>query len=58
MTNPTVFGAKPLALVENEDYYMDNGLMVFTESYHRKRGFCCKSACRHCPYGYKKPRKK
>ncbi|HEY0262252.1 MAG TPA: DUF5522 domain-containing protein [Chitinophagales bacterium] len=39
---------------EEADYYFDNGLLVFTEHYHRKRGYCCKSGCRHCPYGYKK----
>lgn len=39
---------------KNEDYYWENGLMVFTEAYHRKRGYCCKSGCRHCPYGFKK----
>lgn len=38
-------------LIEGEDYYLENGLMVFTEEYHRKRGYCCGSACRHCPYG-------
>jgi hypothetical protein len=36
------------------DYYWENGLMVFTEAYHLKRGYCCKSGCRHCPYGFKK----
>ena len=36
------------------DYYWENGLMVFTEAYHLKRGTCCKSGCRHCPYGFKK----
>ena len=36
------------------DYYMENGLMVFTASYHLKRGYCCKNGCRHCPYGFKK----
>jgi len=37
------------------DYYMDeNGLMVFTVQYHLRRGYCCQSGCRHCPYGYKK----
>ncbi len=39
---------------ENEDYYLENGLLVFTASYLRKRGYCCKSGCRHCPYGFKK----
>ena len=36
------------------DYYIENGLLVFTESYHLKRGNCCKNSCRHCPYGYEK----
>jgi len=40
-------------LVEGLDYYIDNsGYFVFTEEYHKKRGFCCKSGCKHCPYGY------
>lgn len=39
---------------EEELYYWENGLMVFTEAYHRRRGYCCKSGCRHCPYGFKK----
>jgi hypothetical protein len=43
-------------LVENEDFYFnEQGLMVFTERYHLKRGHCCQSGCRHCPYGFKKP---
>jgi hypothetical protein len=24
--------------------------MVFTASYLRRRGYCCDSGCRHCPY--------
>lgn len=39
---------------DNEDYYYENGLLVFTESYHLRRGYCCQSGCRHCPYGFKK----
>ena len=35
-------------------YYSDEGFIVFTEQYHKKRGYCCKSGCRHCPYGYNK----
>jgi hypothetical protein len=31
-------------------FYMENGLVVFTEAFHLKRGYCCKSGCRHCPY--------
>ncbi|KAG7230606.1 hypothetical protein INR49_025323 [Caranx melampygus] len=33
--------------------YVDpsSGYKVFTEYAHLKRGKCCGSACRHCPYG-------
>jgi len=37
-------------LVEGEDYYVENGLYVFTSSFLRARGYCCESGCRHCPY--------
>jgi len=37
----------------NPDFYWESGLIVFTEKYHLKRGSCCKSGCRHCPYGFK-----
>ena len=37
-------------LVEGEDYYVENGLYVFTASYLKRRGHCCDSGCRHCPY--------
>jgi hypothetical protein len=32
--------------------YQENQYVVFTEKYHLERGSCCKSACRHCPYGF------
>jgi hypothetical protein len=32
------------------DYYYEKGLMVFTAAYHLRRGYCCASGCRHCPY--------
>ncbi|MGI8892547.1 MAG: DUF5522 domain-containing protein [Bacteroidia bacterium] len=36
---------------EPDDYYINNnGLMVFTEKYHLKRGYCCNNNCLHCPY--------
>ena len=35
-----------------EDYYLENGLLVFTAAYHLKRGYCCGSGCRHCPFDY------
>jgi hypothetical protein len=37
-------------LIEGIDYYMEKGFWVFTAWYHLKRGYCCESGCRHCPY--------
>ena len=40
------------------DFYMSpEGYKVFTEQYHLKRGSCCLSGCRHCPYDFKKTKK-
>tara|TARA_R110002049_G_scaffold74659_3_gene192402 strand:- start:343 stop:576 length:234 start_codon:yes stop_codon:yes gene_type:complete len=40
-----------MAFIEGEDFYYDEeGLMVLTASYLKKRGHCCHSDCRHCPY--------
>ncbi len=40
--------ARPL--VEGVDYYMEGRYMVFTADFLRRRGYCCQSGCRHCPY--------
>jgi Family of unknown function (DUF5522) len=41
--------------LQTGDYYLSpEGYMVFTEQFHLRRGHCCKSGCRHCPYGYDK----
>lgn len=32
------------------DFYIEQGLLVYTAAYHLKRGSCCGSGCRHCPY--------
>jgi iron complex transport system substrate-binding protein len=32
------------------DYVVENGAMVFTASYLQRRGYCCDSGCRNCPY--------
>lgn len=41
--------------LEEDDYYLSpEGYIIFTEKYHLKRGYCCKSGCKHCPYGYNK----
>ena len=37
-------------LHEGLDYYLENGLFVFTATFLQKRGYCCESGCRHCPY--------
>ena len=42
------------AHTEGGDFYIEDGFMVFTERYHARRGYCCESGCRHCPYGFKK----
>jgi hypothetical protein len=41
------------ALVEGEDYYFEGALVVFTKHYHLRRGYCCESGCRHCPYNFR-----
>jgi len=38
-------------LVLGIDYYLEDGKFVFLPEYHLKRGYCCNSKCRHCPYG-------
>jgi hypothetical protein len=47
--------------MEERNYYQNElGLVVFTEDYHKKRGFCCGYGCKHCPYEYeavKEPRR-
>ncbi len=42
----------PPALEEGDYYFTPEGFLVFTEQYHLKRGYCCGSGCRHCPYGH------
>lgn len=44
----------PTKLEEGRDYLIEDGLFVFTEDYLRRRGHCCQSGCRHCPYGFEK----
>lgn len=38
------------SVTEGKDYYIENGFMVFTTGYLQRRGYCCGSGCRHCPY--------
>ncbi len=38
-------------IVEGVDYDLEDGKFVFRAEYHLKRGYCCNSKCRNCPYG-------
>ena len=40
-------------LKEGLHYYIENGYRVFTELYHRERGYCCSNGCRHCAFTIK-----
>ncbi|MBK7427175.1 MAG: hypothetical protein IPI60_09155 [Saprospiraceae bacterium] len=48
---------KPIPDHRPEDYYIENGLLVFTSTFHLKRGYCCGSKCRHCPFEWKDVKK-
>jgi len=41
-----------LAVERGQDGYFDpvTNLFVLTASYLGRRGYCCGSGCRHCPY--------
>jgi hypothetical protein len=43
-------GRETLTPVEGEDFYREGAYVVFTARYHLRRGYCCESGCRHCPY--------
>jgi hypothetical protein len=47
-----VLRAHAEALQSGADTYVDppTGLTVLTAGYLARRGFCCDSGCRHCPY--------
>ena len=49
--DPNSSARQDAELREGLDYYVENGLLVFTAEFLRKRGYCCESGCRHCPYG-------
>lgn len=38
------------ARLQQEHYQTREGFLVFTEAFHLKRGQCCGSGCRHCPF--------
>lgn len=40
-------------LEEGRDFTIEDGKYVFTRYYLKKRGYCCGSGCRNCPYQLK-----
>jgi hypothetical protein len=53
--NDDMTGFSKKGNLQEEDFYLSpEGYVVFTEKYHLKRGYCCKSGCKHCPYGFDK----
>ena len=47
-----VIAAHDAAVSAGKRFYRDpaSGLLVMTELAHLKRGHCCGSGCRHCPF--------
>lgn len=35
---------------EHADYYFEDGFCVFKATFLARKGSCCGSGCRHCPY--------
>ncbi|MDA9127493.1 DUF5522 domain-containing protein [Flavobacteriaceae bacterium] len=44
------FPKKYIPVEEGDFYLTPEGYRCFTAQYHLKRGYCCDSNCRHCPY--------
>ncbi|NDD63136.1 MAG: hypothetical protein EBZ36_04020 [Acidobacteria bacterium] len=36
--------------IDGADFYLEGDRVVFTRACHLRRGFCCGSGCRHCPF--------
>jgi hypothetical protein len=36
--------------LQPEEFYWENGNLVFTKEYHLRRGRCCNNSCKNCPY--------
>jgi hypothetical protein len=51
--DPQKLTAAAASTLSEDDYYMEDGLLVFTAAFHLKRGYCCGSGCRHCPYEHR-----
>ena len=48
--DPRLAAFAALPLLPGDYYLTPEGYLVFTAQYHRRRGFCCGSGCRHCPW--------
>ncbi|MEO0464106.1 MAG: DUF5522 domain-containing protein [Pseudomonadota bacterium] len=53
VSDPAYLALHEAACARGEMSYTDpeTGYLVFTRLSHLKRGVCCGSACRHCPFG-------
>ena len=40
--------------LKSDEFYWEDGKMVMTEVYHKRRGACCNNQCKHCAYKDKK----
>lgn len=51
--HPASQRAHDTAVAAGRDHYIDpvTQLLVMTETYLARRGYCCSNGCRHCPYG-------
>ncbi|MBT5638738.1 MAG: hypothetical protein HOJ16_09295 [Candidatus Peribacter sp.] len=51
---PSITQIHKSACKDKLNHYIDptSGYKVLTEFYLLKRGFCCSTGCRHCPYEY------
>lgn len=49
-SSATAYRVFQFSLTEGVDYYWEGPAMVFTAGYLLRRGYCCQSGCRHCPY--------
>jgi hypothetical protein len=36
--------------IQDVDYYLENGRVIFTAKYLKEQGTCCGNNCDNCPY--------
>ncbi len=53
LVDDRVMAAHDAAVRRGDDQYVDprSGYLVFTSDALARRGSCCGSGCRHCPFG-------